>query len=116
MGFLIKVFARMKQKQTPDILREKHFHYDDCLNTFKRPCYLDGYWQSERYFKDFAEELERVLKSKKIENSDPELIKSLKKQNSIALHVRRSDYLHKANKNLFHLCSLDYYKAAVKGD
>ena len=49
---------------------------------------LNGYWQSEKYFKEYRNELLYLL------NFPYE-----KKENYVSIHVRRGDYLHLRNKH-----------------
>ena len=53
-------------------IRQKHFHFDPEILKLKDNVYLEGYWQSERYFKDiediirkdFTFKNERIIKIK----------------------------------------------------
>lgn len=72
--------------------------------------YLDGYWQSEKYFKEneliIREELSipHKLKTNLIEKY------SFLKEETIGIHVRRGDYLHLSN---YHpIQTVEYYKKA----
>jgi hypothetical protein len=84
---------------------DKFIYYDIPDNS-----YLDGYWQSEKYFKEnelvIREELSipHELKTNLIEKY-PFL-----KEETIAIHVRRGDYLHLSN---YHpVQTVEYYKTA----
>lgn len=53
-----KILRRLKRPGWTElrIYKEKHFHYDPgCLGLDQ--AYLDGYWQSEKYFSDYRDEL-----------------------------------------------------------
>ena len=64
--------------------------------------YLNGYWQSEKYFKSFRTEILQELKTDKTFDIEP---------NSVSIHIRRTDY---TTSNGFHpVQSLEYYKKAV---
>lgn len=78
--------------------------------------YLDGYWQSEKYFLSNADFIRNdfdlsYLKS----NPDLELIiKKINSRESVSIHVRRGDYITNASANAHHgTCDLDYYYKAV---
>ena len=43
------------------VYREPHFHFDPTTMSLQPPIYLDGYWQSERYFLDYADTVRREL-------------------------------------------------------
>lgn len=99
------------------ILREASFTYDARVEQVQAPLYLDGYWQSERYFSAIRAQLlqEITLKSDwgagnqdmfgQIQTAGP---------SAVSLHVRRGDYVTNAHTASYHgVCSLDYYRAAV---
>ncbi len=72
--------------------------------------YLDGYWQSEKYFKE-SESIIRDDFKPSNEILDKLLKTPLIDTNTISLHIRRTDYV---TSNGFHpVQSIDYYKNAV---
>ena len=77
--------------------------------------YLSGFWQSELYFTNVAEEIRKDFTfANKIIEGNKELASKISITNSVSAHVRRGDYITNANANQFHgLCSLDYYNQAV---
>lgn len=98
-------------------LKEKHFHFDPELLLPRKEAYLDGYWQSERYFQDIREIL---LKEFTVKTAPAGLNRSLADQiqsdsvASVALHIRRGDYVNNLLVHNFHgTCSLEYYQAAI---
>jgi hypothetical protein len=71
--------------------------------------YLDGYWQSEKYFKKIGDIIRSEL-SPTIDFSKKVLHLPVTK-NNVSLHVRRTDYL---TSNGYHpVQSLEYYKEAL---
>jgi hypothetical protein len=75
--------------------------------------YFSGYWQSLLYFEHVVNTLKREISLKK-EYYTPEyfaLKKSIQESNSIALHVRRGDYL-KTNRH--YVQPFEYYSKALK--
>ena len=100
--------------EIPTIVKPKiitdNFVYDS-QNIFKGDCFLDGYWQSEKYFKeskntiidDFSPDNEN---KKKLLKKYPQV-----NNNSISLHIRRTDYL---TSNGYHpVQTIDYYNKAI---
>jgi len=56
--------------------------------------FVDGYFQSEMYFKKYRMELLRQLTPKyEAEDEYLEALRMIKKENSVAVHVRRGDFL-----------------------
>lgn len=113
-GLWDRLLAKAKGFPTLPKVREKFFHFNKPYDKVEQASYLDGYWQSERYFKDYKQSLKKVLQFKDhLKFSQHPLSQEIKEQNSIAIHIRRSDYTHKINQKLFYTCSEDYYKKAL---
>jgi len=73
--------------------------------------YIDGYWQSEKYFKNHSEDIFDDFKSFLNDKNDLNKITSLMNENSVSVHVRKFvDHSSKLNNNL----DLKYYKEAFK--
>ena len=91
-------------------------HYNSEFEKLTDKTYLDGYWQSERYFKGIREVLlnEFVL-SAGLSESSTGLSEDICSSNSVGLHIRRGDYIERESTNRVHgVCPLDYYRQAVK--
>ena len=93
---------------------EPHFQYDNNLEKIKNNTYLEGYFQTEEYFKSIRPE---ILKRFSIKNEpstkSKEIINMAHKYESVSLHVRRGDYVTNQNASKFHgLIGEDYYKKA----
>lgn len=73
--------------------------------------YFDGYWQTEKYFKDIEPQIRYELSPN--EEIKKKLFKIIpKNNNSISLHIRRTDYL---KSNGFHpVQDIKYYDEAIK--
>ena len=83
-------------------------------NELKDNCYYDGYWQSFHYLDINKDVLQSQICLKKFSIGNEELVDNINLKNSISLHVRRGDYISiKKNRDIFHICNLDYYKAAI---
>ena len=80
------------------------------------PLYLDGYWQSERYFEQFAETIrdELQLACDISEDTQHWAARMQESSNPVSVHFRRGDYASDPNTLKHHgLCSLEYYDRAV---
>lgn len=78
--------------------------------------YLSGFWQSEKYFKDIQEVLQKELTLKTAPSVLCESYRSYiqKEETSVSLHIRRGDYVNNAQfKDQFGFLGLDYYKEAI---
>lgn len=68
--------------------------YDKEISSVKNNTYISGYWQSEKYFVEYREDLLKLLTPKKKRSkSVNQLYNEMQKCDSIALHVRRGDYV-----------------------
>ncbi|MFL5753382.1 MAG: alpha-1,2-fucosyltransferase [Bacteroidia bacterium] len=78
--------------------------------------YLDGFWQSELYFKLAEDTIRKDLQFKTpAQGLNAEYLQKIKNTNSVSLHVRRADYISDSATNTYHgTCSIDYYKQAVE--
>ena len=93
---------------------EKNRLYDQRIFISKyKNLYLDGLWQSEKYFKDNRDEILKIYNFDKIKNNK-ENIDFLNKINfdkSICLNVRRTDFINNPEHNIV---TMEYYKKAIQ--
>ena len=77
--------------------------------------YLDGYWQSESYFRDIRETLVAEFEFPIVsDRRNRELALEMRENNSVSVHFRRGDYLcGKVAKIHGGLCSDLYYEKAI---
>jgi hypothetical protein len=98
------------------IYREPHFHFDGAYPLVKHPVYLEGYWQSERYFLEYKEIILRELTLKGEVTDQFKLIEThIQSSDAICVHIRRGDYVSNPIVSQVHgLCSLDYVYEGIK--
>ena len=78
--------------------------------------FYSGYWQDKRFFEDNSEEIGKSLKLKEeyiTENVAAQVVE-LEKDNTMAIHFRRGDYLTDNNQKIYTSLELDYYKRAIE--
>ena len=95
--------------------REKERIFNKKFNKLGDNTYLEGYFQSEKYFSNIEKELTKEFTENFKFSKDQIRIKDLmQKTDSICVHVRRTDYLtnNKINKE-YNVCSLSYYNKAI---
>ncbi len=100
-----------------DYFKEKFFHFDGEVLNQKDGIYLDGHWQSEKYFVDFGGTIRNDFNLRyPLSREAADVHQDIKQASlSCAIHVRRGDYVSDAKTNRYHgVCSLDYYKKAVE--
>jgi hypothetical protein len=96
--------------------KEKHFHFDPQTATLSGNVYLNGYWQSERYFKPIKTILFEEFRLKSaLQGKNKKLAEQINACRSVSLHIRLGDYVSNPKTNRFHgTCSLDYYQRCVE--
>lgn len=93
------VFNKVRRRNmigwTTKIYRENYpTTYEESVNDIKKDTYFLGSWQSEKYFKEYREELLEMFRPKtERSTSVKNIIELVSGQNSVALHVRRGDYV-----------------------
>lgn len=94
---------------------ERHFHFDPALLKINHGVYLDGYWQSEKYFLDIEEVVRKELSVKTPPDSwNEQMMERIRNEAAVSLHIRRADYVTNSHTLTVHgCCSLDYYHHAV---
>lgn len=109
-GTEIDTGIEMIQNNYPIYSVVDNFTYKELPPPIDCNYYLDGYWQSEKYFK----ESEHIIRNDFVPKS--ETLSKIKQTplidtNTISLHVRRTDYV---TSNGYHpVQSIDYYKDAI---
>lgn len=83
--------------------------YEPEVYEVKGDTYFLGYWQSEKYFRKYRDELLPLLSPAKHRSEEVQsLMSRVEKENSVAVHIRRGDYL------LVHgAISMEYYDQAI---
>jgi len=97
-------------------IKELQFNFDPAILNLPDNTYLDGYWQSEKYFNKIEPKIRQELTLKDGDNLfDQSVLKSIRETESISLHVRRQDYITDNKISKIHgACSLEYYQQAIK--
>ena len=90
------------------------FAYDRRFERISRPVFLVGYWQSEKYFHWNRNRILADLQLMAVDVVNLPLCEQIRNCNSVALHVRRGDYVSNAPAAAYHgLCDLSYYQIAI---
>ncbi len=93
-------------------VKEQFFHYDQSILKSPDNTYLDGYWQSYRYFAGIADILRSEFTPRQpLTGRNAELAHIIQSCEAVSVHVRRGDYIDDQTVHAFHgLCGLDYYQ------
>lgn len=109
-----KILNKIVRQQICQYYRQPSFNYDGNFSSIPDNAYLIGYFQSEKFFSPFEEEIRKSFEfPESISDRNKEISEKIKNSNSVSVHVRRGDYVKVAS-NLAHhgLCSETYYNAA----
>lgn len=97
------------------LIVEPHLYYWEEINDIAHPCYLSGYWQSQKYFDSILDVIRQDFSFRelppKITNFD---LSNISLYDSVSVHIRRGDYLAARNKSIYATCSLKYYQDAIE--
>jgi hypothetical protein len=99
------------------IIIEPGFSYWCDFPKVQDESYISGYWQSEKYFLDYHDEILNDLRFKSDFNDlNLDVLDKLKSSNkSVSIHIRRGDYLKNPRALATHgLLPMSYYKSAVE--
>ena len=90
--------------------QEDYYHFNEKLYKDAYPYYYKGFWQNEDYFKGVGSQLRQDFTFKlPLSTENSEIIPLIQQPNTVALHVRRGDYLNLG----WSICDLDYYTKAI---
>ena len=112
-GFISKLKRAFNKK----ILRKFYRDYHPEIFSWKGDVYLDGFFQSEKYFADskniILEDFRLTTPLSDVANKLKESITQA--EDGISLHVRRGDIVSDPNNFVYHRgCSIEYYKKALE--
>lgn len=108
-GIISKILRRIKSKYIYNF----YIHFVPSVLNRRGEVYLDGYFQSEKYFKD-CEETVRQDFTLKTPSAHVTLWKKEmeEEENSVSVHIRRGDYV--GHSSLGGMITDNYYARAIK--
>lgn len=111
-GFAVRKLRQLLRAKKWQFLEREYFEYDPSLYDDRSVRYYWGYWQHLNYIKPIEETLRKHFTFKAELNSrNLELLESILKTDSIAVHVRRGDYTF--DPLLGNICQLSYFNDAI---
>ena len=95
---------------------EESFGYSRKFLHLEGSKYLHGYWQSEKYFKDYADSIRKdFLFKERMTLGNEKIYDQIKNSCSVSCHIRRGDYVNNLKANQIHgTCSVEYYRNAIR--
>ena len=113
---LFERFLGKKQTMNSEIVKESFFYFDENHFVINENVYLEGYWQTEKYFS----EIEAIIRndfSFKFPLSDLEkkMIDEIMASDSVCVNFRRTDFVNLKNSADTHgVTEMDYYEKAIQ--
>jgi hypothetical protein len=110
---------RIRRKLLPwnkqKMIRQHGFSYSPEIPKVKGSAYLNGYWQSEKYFIDIAGIIRTEFTFKcRPDETNAILLEKIGSKNAVSLHIRRGDYVSNPGTRRIHgILGLDYYIRAI---
>lgn len=109
---LLKIYKKLKLKK---IYLEDGLNFNPDFFSIKNNTYLEGYFQSEKYFSSMVNDLRDEFKPRyPLSDKNLDFLNKINNSNGVALHVRRGDYVSDLNTlNIHGVCCQDYYHSAI---
>jgi len=101
-------------KSRPYVIYEKTLEFDPQNLETQQDVYVDGYWQSEKYFLGSSEQIRKDFKIKTAPSAkNAAMLSKIQSVNAVSLHVRRGDFLDNELNKIHGTCSIEYYERAA---
>lgn len=111
-----KILRKLNTPQlSQPIIFEPSEHYWQQFPALPNNVYLDGYWQSERYFSNYANQIRADFNFPPLKSpANQALANEIAESVAVSLHIRRGDYVSQTvNQSIYYQCDMDYYRAAM---
>lgn len=96
--------------------KEAYYHFDPTVLRLPGDVYLEGYWQTEKYFKDIAPVIQEEFQVRDpLSGTNRRLAEAIRESEAVAVHFRRGDYVTNPLTHQYHgVCPLEYYQRAFR--
>ncbi|MHB8117593.1 MAG: alpha-1,2-fucosyltransferase [Methanothrix sp.] len=108
--------GKLKPYYRRSYIKERFFHFDPNILKVSHDVYLEGYWQSEKYFKDIEDVIRYEFRVKPDQDeANKAMAQNIMSKEAVSIHIRRGDYVTDPKTNKFHgTCSLGYYLNGIE--
>lgn len=93
---LLPALRRRLHPTKPTHAIEQAYTYDKTVTTHIPPLYLDGYWQSPKYFQLVEAQIRQDFSLKPDFPLSTKLVTAVQQSQSVSVHIRRGDYVTNA--------------------
>lgn len=115
IGLFVTLLNPFLKKKILKRVIEKRFNYDSTINSCSDNSYLIGYWNSPKYFNEYADIIKKDFSfGLNLDDSDNKIAEKIRSTYSVFIHIRRGDYITNSETNAYHgVCGIEYYNKAV---
>ena len=95
--------------------QEKQFNFDPTIFALEE-AYLEGCWQSEKYFEGIREQVKEAFTFQvEVDFCNWQFLQEIEQSCSVSIHIRRGDYLENDHIGLYGgICTEQYYQEAIQ--
>jgi len=108
-----KLFAKVGFIKRSHIIEKPGVVFDENILKLRGDYYLDGCWETEKYFRDIEDIIKDDFKVRKEPlGKNKEILDQIINSNSVSIHIRRGDYL--CHPEIYNTFGLEYYQQAAQ--
>lgn len=110
------IFSKFVHLFRTKLLRQMHVGWEPTLLHLQGNIYLDGYFQSPKYFEDIRTTLLQDFTLKDAPSETAARFRTIMRNTeSVSVHIRRGDYVSNTKvQSAYGTCSLQYYQKAME--
>jgi len=114
--FVKQIKVKFSDAREIEYIKENRLNFQSDILTLGDNIYLDGYWQSEKYFSD----IKKIIKKEFTLKDKPDLInksflEKIETCESVSIHIRRGDYIsNQITAQVHGFIGLNYYQKAIQ--
>lgn len=109
-----RLMSRLLASSSIPMILERGFAFDPTALDAPGRCYLQGYWQSPKYFASIEPTIRREFSFRDaLTGSSLDAANEISQSLAVSVHVRRGDYVSNPTTSQYHgICGPEYYLAA----
>lgn len=111
-GMTARVFMRLFGDKNTHYYEKSDREYDPGVLQIKEG-YIDGYWQSWKYFQNAEQDVRNAFRFKnELTGKNRQAEIQIQSTNSVSVHIRRGDYVK--HQDIYgNICTTEYYNKAI---
>ncbi|HVF82258.1 MAG TPA: alpha-1,2-fucosyltransferase, partial [Flavisolibacter sp.] len=112
---LQRIVQRIIPYSARKFYKEPYFHHDKNFERLGKDVYVQGYFQSQKYFISSEDEIRKQFTLKAAVSKEiKEYGAALQSHHSVAIHIRNGDYKSAEMLNVHGILPLSYYEQAIR--